>query len=102
MNIAKRIFRIKSLLNVDISLKLINKQNIASFSYLNSNKFSFLEHSKFLRFSSDQKRNYMDLTSVLKIFEEKVPSNLAESWDNTGLLIEPSKENNVINELIFH
>ncbi|XP_035204725.1 NIF3-like protein 1 [Stegodyphus dumicola] len=34
----------------------------------------------------------MDLSKVVKIFEDVIDPNLSESWDNTGLLIEPSKE----------
>ncbi|XP_076856858.1 NIF3-like protein 1 isoform X2 [Brachyhypopomus gauderio] len=33
----------------------------------------------------------MDLKGVLEILEEFAPLSLAESWDNVGLLVEPSK-----------
>lgn len=29
------------------------------------------------------------LTKVVSVLEEFAPKNLAESWDNTGLLVEP-------------
>ncbi|XP_054711584.1 NIF3-like protein 1 [Uloborus diversus] len=35
------------------------------------------------------KRFVMELASVVKIFESVVPPDLAEEWDNTGLLIQP-------------
>lgn len=33
----------------------------------------------------------MDLKEVLDILEQLAPLSLAESWDNVGLLVEPSK-----------
>ena len=32
----------------------------------------------------------MELKEVVKVFENFAPKKLAESWDNIGLLIEPS------------
>lgn len=33
----------------------------------------------------------MELKEVLKVMEQLAPLSLAESWDNVGLLVEPSK-----------
>ena len=37
----------------------------------------------------------MDLKKVVKTLESLAPTSLAESWDNVGLLIEPSSQKNV-------
>ena len=37
----------------------------------------------------------MDLKEVVKTLESLAPTSLAESWDNVGLLIEPSSQKNV-------
>ena len=37
----------------------------------------------------------MELKQVVSKLEEFAPSKLAESWDNVGLLIEPSSEKQV-------
>ena len=37
----------------------------------------------------------MDLKQVVKTLESLAPTSLAESWDNVGLLIEPSSQKNV-------
>lgn len=37
-------------------------------------------------------RKIMNLSSVIDVFEKHVPKQLAEKWDNTGLLIEPDKQ----------
>lgn len=37
----------------------------------------------------------MELTKITSILHELVPPHLAESWDNTGLLIEPSRPHKV-------
>lgn len=34
----------------------------------------------------------MDLKTVLEVLEQLAPLSLAESWDNVGLLVEPSKQ----------
>ncbi|XP_030629937.1 NIF3-like protein 1 [Chanos chanos] len=43
-------------------------------------------HSQFVRPTGS-----MDLKEVLDILEQLAPLSLAESWDNVGLLVEPSK-----------
>ncbi|CAN9509068.1 unnamed protein product [Ophioblennius macclurei] len=50
-------------------------------------------HSLFSRCLSDStgSANRMDLKDVLQVLEQLAPLSLAESWDNVGLLVEPSK-----------
>lgn len=40
---------------------------------------------------SAQRSDLMDLKDVLQVMEQLAPLSLAESWDNVGLLVEPSK-----------
>ena len=42
----------------------------------------------------------MNLASVIKALEDFAPTKLAESWDNVGLLVEPSEEKMVRNILL--
>lgn len=36
-------------------------------------------------------KNYFTLPEMVRVLEEFAPLDLAEKWDNVGLLIEPSK-----------
>ncbi|XP_029954617.1 NIF3-like protein 1 [Salarias fasciatus] len=47
-------------------------------------------HCLFSRCLSDS-AGRMDLKDVLQVLEQLAPLSLAESWDNVGLLVEPSK-----------
>lgn len=40
---------------------------------------------------STHRSDLMDLKDVLQVMEQLAPLSLAESWDNVGLLVEPSK-----------
>lgn len=40
---------------------------------------------------SAHRSDLMDLKDVLQVMEQLAPLSLAESWDNVGLLVEPSK-----------
>lgn len=41
--------------------------------------------------NSSHRSDPMDLKDVLQVMEQLAPLSLAESWDNVGLLVEPSK-----------
>lgn len=43
---------------------------------------------------------HMDLPAVLEVLERLAPLSLAESWDNVGLLVEPSKPRRVSSILL--
>ncbi|KAL1263779.1 hypothetical protein QQF64_004134 [Cirrhinus molitorella] len=43
------------------------------------------------RLLSDFRRPLMDLKGALEVLEQLAPLSLAESWDNVGLLVEPSE-----------
>lgn len=96
MNIAIRIIKCQKLFRLNNpDLNQINKLNFSCLSYFLSNRLKPVSvwsksHSSFVI-----KRRIMDLASVIEIFEEKVPPHLSESWDNTGLLIEPSCKTSV-------
>ncbi|XP_057214378.1 NIF3-like protein 1 isoform X2 [Triplophysa rosa] len=55
--------------------------------------FSVLRSDKVIRYFSyfTHPAGEMDLKAVLDVLEELAPLSLAESWDNVGLLVEPSK-----------
>lgn len=75
---------------------VIKALHFSTLSVHNSKKFLFVKIRSFLPLNSFSfKRELMDLTSVLQVFEEKVPPHLSEKWDNTGLLIEPSTKSTV-------
>ncbi|XP_006805777.1 NIF3-like protein 1 isoform X1 [Neolamprologus brichardi] len=44
-----------------------------------------------VNFSSAHSSGLMELKEVLQVLEQLAPLSLAESWDNVGLLVEPSK-----------
>lgn len=69
-----------------------NSKQISTTLFYRVSKLQLVRRKYFL-FSKTLylKRDYMDLSSVIKIFEDKVPAYLAESWDNTGLLIDSNK-----------
>ena len=50
--------------------------------------------------SSKQQNNIMDLKKVVSQLQSFAPTSLAESWDNVGLLIEPS-ENKMIKVMMM-
>ena len=50
--------------------------------------------------SSKQQNNIMDLKKVVSQLQSFAPTSLAESWDNVGLLIEPS-ENKMIKVIMM-
>ena len=50
--------------------------------------------------SSKQLNNIMDLKKVVSQLQSFAPTSLAESWDNVGLLIEPS-ENKMIKVMMM-
>ncbi|XP_051968591.1 NIF3-like protein 1 [Xyrauchen texanus] len=54
---------------------------------------SLLRSSRVFRYLSLYTRpaGHMDLKGVLEVLEQLAPLSLAESWDNVGLLVEPSK-----------
>ncbi|XP_067285308.1 NIF3-like protein 1 [Pseudorasbora parva] len=66
-----------------------------SFQHLLPSKscFPVLRSDRVIRYLSDFTRpaGHMDLQEVLDVLEQLAPLSLAESWDNVGLLVEPSK-----------
>lgn len=72
---------------------------LSSHSYLASSQnpvrssFSLLRSDKVIQYFSyfTDPAGEMDLKAVLDVLEQLAPLSLAESWDNVGLLVEPSK-----------
>jgi hypothetical protein len=56
--------------------------NISGSSFLNANKLFCSQSSSI----GDE----MDLKKVVQVLQGFAPNSLAESWDNVGLLVEPS------------
>ncbi|XP_077080779.1 NIF3-like protein 1 [Siphateles boraxobius] len=54
--------------------------------------FPVLQSDKVIRYLSGfpHSAGHMDLQGVLEVLEQLAPLSLAESWDNVGLLVEPS------------
>lgn len=66
--------------------------------YLTTRLSSFLKPALFshryfceVRKVMQEEQNYFTLYEMVRVLEEFAPLNLAENWDNVGLLIEPSK-----------
>lgn len=91
MNIAKNLHCGRKLTKLSFWV-VKNRQQISTTLFYRVYKFQFVRR-KYILFSKTLylKRDYMDLSSVIKIFEDRVPTYLAESWDNTGLLIDSNK-----------
>lgn len=62
-------------------------QRTSSSAHLHS---SVLSSSRFLSCSA-HRLDPMELREVLQVMEQLAPLSLAESWDNVGLLVEPSR-----------
>lgn len=102
MNILRRFFRLSCswsqfnlISNTAFKRKHYLRTNFATFyrsSVLHSS-ISFCTHPFVL--SSHSFSHFppsMDLKTVLEVLEQLAPLSLAESWDNVGLLVEPSKQ----------
>ena len=48
--------------------------------------------TKFKQFHLSSPSKNMELKEVVSALQDLAPTSLAESWDNVGLLIEPSEE----------
>ncbi|XP_073773981.1 NIF3-like protein 1 isoform X2 [Danio rerio] len=62
-------------------------------SHLSASCYPALSSDRTIRFLSASTRpaEHMDLKGVLEVLEQLAPLSLAESWDNVGLLVEPSR-----------
>ncbi|XP_033853753.3 NIF3-like protein 1 [Acipenser ruthenus] len=65
---------------------------LSAFSLRNSNRVRCLVHpsSLILRPRNSRTHSGMELRAVVSALEKLAPPSLAESWDNVGLLVEPS------------
>ncbi|XP_028991215.1 NIF3-like protein 1 isoform X2 [Betta splendens] len=87
----------RSLITRSSASLLYHPPSTHSQSFLTSRQTSVLQHST-VRFSftrslchSGHCSGLMELKEVLQVLEQLAPLSLAESWDNVGLLVEPSK-----------
>ncbi|XP_027019091.2 NIF3-like protein 1 [Tachysurus fulvidraco] len=86
MNISRSFFRLSCGLfqSNRISITALRREN----NFLRA-AFKASYHSSFFFSHSPSS---MDLKTVLEALEQLAPLSLAESWDNVGLLVEPSKQ----------
>lgn len=72
-------------------------QQLQRFSHLTS---SHSMQSSSVKMSSDAQSVSLTLSKAVRILNSLTPLHLAESWDNVGLLLEPSKHH-VVNKILL-